>query len=112
MSAFPTRVEQIELDGFEYLYMQDRCSKSLPTLSAVYCLVDWLIDCPYREQIKVLYVGKTTNISSRLKYPHPIEVRTNETLWAYVLITDDIDRLEVEFIRRYRPLLNKQYNGS
>lgn len=106
---FPTRLEQIEIEGFEYLYMQDRCQNSLPTCSAVYLLVNHnAIDY---DSIEVIYVGKTNNICSRLKYPHPIERKYGTYLSVYVLRTDEHDSLESAFIKRYNPKFNIQHNG-
>lgn len=108
MSKYPNRVEHIEIDGFEYLSICDRHRGKLPKKSAVYCLI--MVD--YTGEFYMYYVGKTTDISQRLKYPHSVEAKIYEVLDAYVLFTQDIDRLEIEFIKRYRPILNKQHNGA
>lgn len=107
---FPTRIEQIEIEGFEYLYTQDRCNQnSLPTHSAVYLLVNH--NANHYDNIEVVYVGKTNNIASRLKYPHPIEKKFGTYLSAYVLQTNEHDELESLFIKRYNPKFNIHHNG-
>ena len=107
--TFPSTIHHLEADGFSYLYMQDRCSKSVPKIKGIYCLVAHDI-FDYRK-ITVVYVGKTINACSRLKYPHPAEHEYGSYLSAYILESNEIDQLEVDFIKRYRPLLNIQHNG-
>lgn len=106
---YPTRIEHLETDGFSYLHMQDRCSVGLPNTGAVYVFVSH--DLFRHDSIRVVYVGKTGNISSRLKYPHPIENESDVFLSCYVMRTNQFNDLEIDFIKRYRPELNIHHNG-
>lgn len=103
------RLEHIETDGFNYVYMQDRKNQTLTNDSAVYVLVEH--HPRYYDQVKVIYVGMTTNMNSRLKYPHPAERQYGTYLNCFAMETDIPLELEKEFIKRYRPLLNIQHNG-
>lgn len=88
--------------------MQDRCNL-LPDFSAVYILVSH--DFFDYQKIEVMYVGMTTSVRSRLKYPHPIEKRYGSHLSCYVMKTQEHSTLEVDFIKRYKPVFNKAHNG-
>jgi excinuclease UvrABC nuclease subunit len=106
---WPDEQWKLACDGWEYLYMQDRCNDTVPEIPGIYCFVD---SDPVTNKCEVVYVGKSTNFASRLKYPHTIESRTrNCFLLCFIQPSEEIDLLEIDFIKRYRPKFNKHHNG-
>jgi excinuclease UvrABC nuclease subunit len=105
--SYINTVWKLECEGWQYLYTQDRCNNVIPEVPGIYCMV-----LPELEgTCRIMYIGKSSNFKSRLKYPHSIETKWDQCFLCYIMRTLDYDSLEIEFIKRYRPELNKQHNG-
>jgi len=103
---------QIEKDGWEYLYDQDRVNKEIPEISAIYCFVRYDVLSGISEAV---YVGKSTNISVRLKPWHVIERKFDRKfgdLFCYIKPCKDIDEKEKFYIRKFAPSFNIQHNPN
>lgn len=107
--SFPSRIEHIESDGFAYVYDQERCNQIRLEGKFIYVLLSH--DFLQYQKIQVVYVGKTRDPKNRLAHPHPAERRYGSSLSCYAMQCDDIDTMEIDFIKRYKPLLNNQHNG-
>lgn len=110
--SFINQTWKLECEGWHYLYVSDRVNGRIPTCSGIYCFIVHNI---FEQTCSVQYVGKSANFASRLKYPHPIEKHIEDSqgwVGVYIQKTTNQDELEIDFIRRYRPLLNIQHNGA
>jgi len=101
------KIWKLECEGWEYLYVSDRCNNKVPAVSGVYLFI--LQDI--YGYCRIMYVGKSTNFSSRLKFPHTMETKWDQNFMCFIQKTTNQDALEIEFIKRYRPELNRQHNG-
>lgn len=64
---------------------------------------------------QVVYVGKSKNLSIRLRQIHRVENEFNDKdywLRCYALFTDRQDTIEIEYIKKYTPIYNVQHNPN
>jgi excinuclease UvrABC nuclease subunit len=106
-------IAELEGIGFEYLYLSARRYKDIPKASGVYCFVDWDI---FTKESQILYVGKSLDLSIRLKPWHKVEraVRQMGYVWpnCFIYLCSNQDELEIELIRKYQPKFNVQHNPN
>ena len=103
-------IKQLEKEGWQYLYDQDRVYGDIPQKSGVYCFVRYDL---INDLAEVIYVGKTKNFSVRLKPWHRIENLFDNSfgyLFCYIMETEKQDDLEIELIKRFSPAYNIQHN--
>lgn len=98
------------------LYDATRCNNLTPKVSGIYCFIHLNI---YSKKRKVVYVGKSCDLSVRLKPWHKVEhVYRNQcrefgdTLLLKIMPTDDYHTKEIEYIKRFKPLFNVCHNPS
>jgi excinuclease UvrABC nuclease subunit len=95
-----------------------RASHNIPKQSGVYMFVEF---DPQTRKSEVVYVGKSQDLSIRLKPWHAIEHGWHDTvefkeatlfLFCYYLITTDFHSEEVRYIKRFKPRFNVVHNSD
>jgi excinuclease UvrABC nuclease subunit len=97
-------------EGWISLYDADRAAKRTPKESGIYCFVNLDI---FTGKSEVVYVGKSIDLSVRLKPWHKVErIWDNKmgTLICFIQLTSDQDNLEKQYIAKYKPVFNVQHN--
>jgi len=96
-------------DSTRHLYLT-------PKKSGIYCFIKVNSITKKRE---VIYVGKSENLSIRLKPWHKIEHLFHERnkcfgdfLTTKIMLTDDFHKKEIEYITRLKPLFNIKHNPN
>jgi excinuclease UvrABC nuclease subunit len=93
--------------GWKYLSQSSRASMQIPKESGIYAFELWDI---INHTKKVVYVGKSQNLSIRLKPWHIVERKAKTDLGEFLVckyfLTDDYHKKEVEYIKRFRPKYN------
>src|SRR5690606_3388758 len=101
---------------WQYLYDSDRVNGGTPQCSGIYLFIeaDWIT-----KRRTVVYVGKSQDLSVRLKPWHKIEHRWHDdnrrkfsSLFCYILLTDEFHEKEVQYIHRFRPRYNICHNRN
>lgn len=105
-------LQELEADGWRYLLDSERDCKETPKVSGVYCFVRF---DTLRKVTEVVYVGKSKDLSVRLKPWHKIEHRFDNrfgNLFCYIKPTEDFHSIEKEYIKKYTPMFNIQHNPN
>ena len=61
---------------------------------------------------EVLYVGRSTQVEARVLHHRLVRGLDFDRVFVSACSSDDLGRLEVEAIRRFRPTLNVQHNPA
>lgn len=99
--------EKLEALGFEYLYQSVRVGGGTPKRPGVYCFLRDNID-----EERIIYIGKSVDLSARLRPWHRIEHLESSFPFCYVLYTNDQDQVEIKLIKMFKPLYNVQHNPA
>lgn len=95
-----------------------RSFKGIPQKSGIYMFVEFDTESKSKE---VVYVGKSENLSVRLRPWHAIEHGWHDTdefkkgtlfLFLYYLLTNDFHTEEVRYIKRFKPRFNIVHNSD
>lgn len=101
----------MEADGWRYLLDAERVNKEIPAESGIYCFIRY--DVLMNDLSEVVYVGKSVNLSIRLKPWHPVENKFDNrfgSLFCYIKPCQNQDILEREYIIKFAPMFNIQHN--
>lgn len=104
--------DKMKSDGWMPLLSVHRHTGQTPKESGVYCFVQYNSVTACGE---IIYVGKSIDLSIRLKPGHSIERKyniRNGLLMCYILLTRHFDQLEIELIKRYKPKFNVKHNPA
>jgi excinuclease UvrABC nuclease subunit len=90
----------------------DRHQGFTPRVPGIYAF----ISCNYfTKEKKVVYIGKLIDLSVRLKLSHKVEqigAGEDSFFMVKIMITDDYNEKEIEYIKRFKPLYNVQHNPN
>ena len=105
-------IKWLKNNGWDDLYDADRVNKKIPVQSGVYCFVRY---DSINSISQIVYVGKSCNLSVRLKPCHKIENRFDKKLgclFCFILLTNDHDSIEIDYIKKFSPIYNIQHNAK
>jgi excinuclease UvrABC nuclease subunit len=108
--------KDLKQDRWNYISTASRSSKKTPSIRGIYCFISCNSITGVR---KVLYVGKSIDLSVRLKIGHKAEkvyYSKSEDLGGYLILkvmpTLEIDEKEIKYIKRLKPFFNICHNPN